>query len=183
MKHLMYIVLAGLLLVGCVSPSASYRPPYIRKMQYDPEIIGTDVLGITVGMSPRRVLSEYNKNQWTLTSLSTMTLEDMIENRVQDSSFYISTKSSSDVDLEIHFQDGKVVFVRQTYSIEENEFHNEISRARNHLSSLGNFTEKVEGSSMKLTYNPYKTGYVYYDIHKLVKNQKGYRVWFAVVNY
>lgn len=184
MKLLLVILLAGSTLLGCQTVSnTAPQKSYVPIKQYDPGVIGTNVLGITVGMTPRRVYEEYIKNHWSLSPLSGMTLEDMIEEKFQDGNFYISTKVPIEGELEVHFRRGRTIFVRHTYFIEEKEYINHVSQAKRHLNSLGETTEKIDGKSFKITYAPYKTGYVYYDIHKLVSTQRGYRVWFAVANW
>lgn len=146
-------------------------------------IISTEIFGLTVGMSPRRVLAEYHENEWRLTSLSPITLEDMVEGGIKNAEFYISTNRDSAPNFEIHFRNNRIIFLRRTSSINEDELGLELDKARAHLNSLGSVDEKLEDLSKKLIYRPYSSGYVYYDFHKLVQNQEGYRVWFAVADY
>ena len=176
------LILVSLFLVGCVSQSIRnvevQRPAY----HYDRGISSTEVEGLTVGMSPRRVRAEFNDNNWSLSSLSSITLEDMIESNIQENNFYISTKGTNIADLEVFFQDGRVIFIRTTHSITENEFEGELKKAKSHLASLGRYKEKIESDGIQITYQPFQLSYVYYKFYKLVKNQKGYNVSFTVAN-
>lgn len=186
MRYLRYPFVFGLLValsVGCaIQPSA--RTPSLQTQAINKVgIIGTEVLGLTVGMSPRRVLTEFQHNNWQLGSLSSITLEDMVEDGVNDAVFYVSTNNDSTPNLEIHFKHMRVIFLRQTFGIGEEQLKGELEKARSHLKRLGPFEEKIEGLSIKLLYAPYATGYVYYDFHKLVADQNGYRVWLAVADY
>lgn len=186
MRYLRYPVAFALLValsVGCaIQPSARTPTPTTQTIN-KVGIIGTEILGLTVGMSPRRVLTEFQRNNWQLDSLSSITLEDMVEDGVNDAVFYISTNNDSTSNLEIHFKHMRVIFIRQTFGIGEEQLKVELEKARSHLSRLGPFEEKIEDLSIELLYAPYATGYVYYIFHKLVADQKGYRVWFAVADY
>ena len=109
----------------------------------DPAVLGTDVLGITMGMTPRRVLAEFDKNNWELGKLSEMTLEDMIESRKTNGAFYFDAVRPKPGTLEVHFNKGKVIFARHTYEISEQGITPHIEQAKLHLRNLGNFTEDI----------------------------------------
>lgn len=185
MKYLTAPALLVALLLGCATqyPPNKSTPSYPTQTINKIGIISTEIFGLTVGMSPRRVLVEFQRNNWYLDSLSSITLEDMVESGIGDAGFYISTNNESKPNLEIHFRDNRVIFLRQTFSISEEQLQSELGKARSHLSRLGDFDEEVEALSIKLIYKPYVTGYVYYNFHKLIPNQKGYRVWLAVADY
>jgi hypothetical protein len=185
MKYLTAPTLLMALLLGCATqyPPNKSTPSYPTQTINKVGIISTEIFGLTVGMSPRRVLLESQQNNWRLDSLSSITLEDMVESGIRDAVFYISTNNESKSNLEIHFRNNRVIFLRQTFSISEEQLQSELEKARSHLGRLGHFDEEVEDLSIKLVYKPYVTGYVYYNFHKLTPNQKGYRVWLAVADY
>jgi len=179
MKSVVTIIML-LTTLGCASSSS--RPAALA-FQYDPGVLGTTIMGLAVGMTPRRVLSEFEAREWSYTSSTPMTLEDMIENSSRSGLFFISTKASQEPDLEIFFDYGVVILVRETQGVEAGQLAQSVEEAKRDLSRLGEFTESTDGSSIKLTYSPNRGGYVYYDFHKLVEEQRDYRVWKAVGNY
>ena len=183
MLRIITILLISSSLIGCpnTTPSKTGQPPY--KKPFYSGIMKISIEGISVGMSPRRVFDEYQKNNWNLNAFSTVTFEDMIESGIKEASFYISTEQGNKSNLDIFFRDNKVFYIRKTYNIREEEYEKEILNARSQLSSLGKIQEKHKDMSFILEYRPYKTSFAYYDFHKLVKNQRGYRVWFTVYNY
>ncbi len=176
------IILIGLFIVSCAHHTTGTTEPQSPVYHHDLGVISSEIEKLTVGMSPRRVFSEFNNNNWSLTSLSTITLEDMIENNISEGNFYISTKGAATADLEVFFQDSRVIFIRTTYLITDNEYELELTKAKHHLASLGAYDEKVKSDSIQITYQPHQLSYVYYKFYKLIKNQKGYNVWFTVAN-
>lgn len=176
MKSVITIIML-LVVLGCANSGPKLSP---LAFQYDPGVIGTTIMGLAVGMTPRRVLSEFDAGEWSYTSYSSMTLEDMIENDARSGNFYVSTKGSQELDLEIFFGYGVVILLRETYSVEASQLAQSVEDAKRDLSRLGEFKEVTEGSSIKLTYRPNRGSYVYYDFHKLVEEQRDYRVWKAV---
>lgn len=105
MFRFIYIFLTACFLFGCYNtiPSKTQELSYSR--QFDPGIIGISIEGITVGMSPRRVLHEYHENGWRLDRLNTITMEDMVEEGIDDAHFYISTNETNESDLEVFFRE------------------------------------------------------------------------------
>lgn len=159
-------------------PTNSTRLQYY----YDAGIFGISIKNLTVGMSPRRVLEEFNLQNWRYGSLSSINLKDMVEQGVRDGNLYISTQNNNQDDLEVFFQNSRVVFIRENYSISSDELEQAISIARNNLSMMGKVTESKKDGEIKIMYQPYKLSYAYYKFYKLVENQKSYSVSFVVAN-
>ncbi len=181
MKYL-YVAFFIFFISACSTPYQATTNSTRLQYHYDAGILATSIKNLTVGMSPRRVLEEFNLQNWKYGSLSSITLEDMIERGIRDGNLYLSTKNNTQADLEVFFQDSRVIFIRENYSISGDELEQAISKARNNLSRLGKVSESKKDNEIKIIYQPFKLSYAYYKFYKLVENQKNYNVSFVVAN-
>lgn len=177
-----YLLCFTFLICSCANTYEVSNKTSRLQYHYDAGITGSVVKGLTVGMSPRRVAEQFKLNNWEYTSISSITLEDMVERGIRSGNFYISTDGNQISDLEVFFQDARVIFIRENYSILSNQLGSSLSLARVRLKKLGNISESHTDESQKIIYQPHELSYVYYKFYKLVKKQKGYNVSFVVAN-
>jgi hypothetical protein len=144
-----------------------------------------NVSGVSVGMTPRRVLAEYYKNGWELDNSSSETLEDLIESGRPSGKFYFNTIKPLPGKLEVTFQYGKVIWVRQSYEIKEQDIDRAVASAKEYLARLGEFSESKSSNRLdySLTYSRQTNAYVSYHFYKVIKDQKGYYVWLIACMY
>ena len=179
-KFLTILSLAALF--GCAStyqpPVTSTKPAYV----YDQGIAFTEIKGLRVGMSPRRVLQEFNQQDWKYSTTSTVTLEDVIERGIEDEHLYISTNDSILSNLTVFFMDSQVFRISESYSVSDQELEAAVSGAKDILASLGEFSERRKDNHLILEYRPSKSSHVYYDFYKDFSILKYYNVSHTVTD-
>lgn len=181
MKCILF-ALAIAIVSGCANnyqaPVTSTKSVYV----FDAGVAGTQIQGLRVGMSPRRVLQEFNRRNWKYSTTSITTLEDMIERGLPDEHLYFSTNESNLSNLVVFFMNSRVFRINEKYNVSEQEFEGAVLKAKEHLSSLGKYSEKRDGVELLLEYKPSKSSNVSYKFFKYVPHQRDYSVSLTVLD-
>ena len=167
----------------------------------DMNVVMARIQGISVGMTPRRVLAEVEKHGWVYGSSSTDTLEDIIANNPSGTSVTFDLDESttggfrlvSGDSITAHFawdnvtsRQLRVVMIVHTYDVPKIEYHAAVEAAKAHLDSLGGFTEKISEEPQfehRLIYQKVDRSYVMYQFVELVKNASSFSGYYSVASY
>ena len=147
----------------------------------------TEVAGLHVGMSPRRVAQEAARLGWRESSASSRTIEDIIQENDNTPPAMRWHKVGSlvifDVDrprigtLTLNFCGKQLSSVRLSYEIAESEYLKVVTDAKVRLIALGKINEKKVELSYRVDYRPYQWGYVGFTAYKVIKGVSGFHVW------
>ncbi len=185
---LMLVLLCGL--HSSVAGSQAKPQPKAADMN----VLTASIRGISLGMSPRRVLLELQKNKWTYGRSSTDTLEDVIERNPSLTSIYLDLSEPATSDqpwsvansIAVHFawdnastEQLRVVMICHTYDAPIAQYAATLQAAKAHLDSLGGFKEKITEEPKfehRLTYQKIERSYIMYQVVKLSCSRIGHRV-------
>jgi hypothetical protein len=164
----------------------------------DVNVESASILGIQVGMSPRRVLLEVQRNQWTYCGTDKETIEDIIEHarflagvcfNVVD---FDKTMPFNTNTLEIDFSGDvpalplRVVRASHTYNIAATEYVAALARAKKHLESLGGFEEIITETKQfedRLIYQKVDRSYIMYQFIRFQKDSSDFMVYYTICSY
>jgi len=167
----------------------------------DMNLLTASIRGISLGMSPRRVLLEVQKHKWTYGRSSTDTLEDIIERNPSLTSIYLELNEPTTSDLPwlvtnslaVHFawdsastKQLRAVMIRHTYDAPLAQYAAILKAAKAHLDPLGGFKEKITEEPQfehRLTYQKVERSYIMYQLVKLSKNSTSLMVYYTISSY
>jgi hypothetical protein len=145
---------------------------------FDYGVSSTEIVGLRIGMTPRRIAQEVTAFGWTEDKYSTQTLEDIIQQGTGSDAHigFNIAKPRSGVVL-IHFCNSKARFIRFESTVGEDESADYMKAAKLRLQSLGNVHVKQDELSYSMSYSPNSQAFVSFTVYKVVPGQRGFYIW------
>lgn len=185
MKSLTFLAALLAILSACTPYQRTSAPAgalYTSPPSTDLGVYSTQVVGLRVGMTPRRIAQEVNKYGWVEDEYTTQTLEDLIQKDVDRARVSFDINQPKKGNIEIHFCRSKARFIRFSGKISESEVTGYIEHAKGYLNSLGHLKEKKDDLSYTMYYEPNRWANVSFTVYKYVKGQRDYDVWESVTD-
>lgn len=194
-------IAASLALFCVLRPAVADGQTKSQPTATDMNVVIASIRGISVGMTPRRVLLETQKHNWTYGRSSTDTLDDIIAKNPSLTSVYLDLNEQSTSDfpilltnnIAVHFawdngsaKQLRVVMIAHTYDIPLSRQAAVVEAAKAQLNALGGFKEEVtEGPQFenRLTYQKVDRSYIMYQFVRLSKDSSSVMVHYTVCRY
>ena len=184
--------------VACVAPQTA-RTPAPRSKPYDMNVMMASIRGISMGMTVRRVIQESQGRGWTYGRASRQTLEDLLQQKPTMATVYMNLNDPGNSgiftinDIEIGFQGDwegytplTVNRVCHTYTVPVVKYDEVVAKAKEHLTRLGGFTEKISNGVQfehRLTYQKVERSSITYAIIHMNPNSPDYVVYYIISSY
>jgi hypothetical protein len=194
-------IVVAVLAFGCYFPgravtSGTYSP---AAKQFDINVESAHLLGMAIGMTPRRVAAVIAENRWIYCATSRYTVDDLVYQKpfVADICLELTPKDRGDPfarhdTVEIgfackdHCDTPSVIDLSHTYEISVADYPTAVEEAKNHLAGLGSVQERItEGSQFehRLTYQKVERSYITYSFIRFSKESTEYSVHYRISSY
>jgi len=188
--------------IACLPPATA---PARQVPEFDMKVLGTTVFGLQVGMSPRRVLLDIQKNNWTYSQTARNTIEDIIEQNPSMSTIYLELPPKKETgilgnlgisgtnSLAVSFgwdsyytKRNRVTSICHTESKSATEYEAVVAAAKAHLTALGGFEESITDRVQfehRLTYKKVDRNEIRYQIIRFHEAPTRLLVYYTVQSY